>query len=60
MLKVYGTAYSDKKENFDEIVKVLEAGGFEVAYNFENSGTIIKEVRTLNEDDDNESENESV
>ncbi len=59
MLKVYGSAYSDKKENFEEIVKVLEAGGFEIAYNFENSGTIIKEVTNFAEDDD-ESENKSV
>lgn len=59
MLKVYGNAYSDNADNFKEVVKALEAGGFQVAYNFENSGTIIKDVVSLTENDD-ESENESV
>ena len=47
MLKVYGNAYSDKEEQFKEIVKALENGGFEVAYNYDNSGIIMKEVESL-------------
>ena len=47
MLKVYGNAYSDKEDQFKEIVKALEDGGFEIAYNYENSGIIMKEVETL-------------
>jgi hypothetical protein len=60
MLKVYGNAYADNKENFDEIVKALEAGGFTIAYNYENSGIIEKEVTSLNEDTENELNDESV
>ena len=52
MLKVYGNLYSDKKEEFDEIVRVLENNGFIVAYNYENSGIIEKEVQSLNGDDE--------
>jgi len=60
MLKVFGTAYSDNADNFKEIVKALEAGGFEVAYSYENTGTIIKEVASLNGDNEDEPADESV
>ena len=56
MLKVYGNAYADNKENFDEIVKALENAGFEIAYNYENSGIIMKEVASLNENEEVEDE----
>jgi len=56
MLKVFGNAYSDNKDNFSEIVKALENAGFEIAYQYDNSGIIMKEVTSLNEDEDNADE----
>lgn len=54
MLKVYGNAYSDNKENFKEIVDALEREGFEIAYSYENSGIIMKEVQSLNDESENQ------
>lgn len=56
MLKVYGNAYSDNKENFKEIAKALENGGFELAYQYENSAVILKEVSSLNPEEEVENE----
>lgn len=44
MLKVMGHVYSDKKENFNEMKQALESAGFELAYDYENNATVIKEV----------------
>ena len=56
MLKVYGNVYSDRKEQFDEIVRVLENGGFEIAYNYDNNGIVMKEVETLHPEEETENE----
>jgi len=50
MLKVFGHIYSDNKDNFKEVADVLTNAGFELAYEFENSATIIKEVEDESED----------
>lgn len=50
MLKVFGNYYSDNKENFNEVKKVLEEGGFQIAYNSPYNATIIKEVADESED----------
>ena len=50
MLKVMGKMYSDTEDNFKELVKVLEDNGYEVAYDFKTSVTIIKEVNDEFED----------
>ena len=44
MLKVMGHVYSDKKENFKELEHALTEAGFELAYDYENNATVIKEV----------------
>ena len=50
MLKVFGHIYSDNKEKFDEVADVLINAGFELAFDFENNATIIKEVEDESED----------
>lgn len=49
MLKVFGSFYANTKEEFEAIKEVIEDGGFTVAYNNETSGTILKEVQSLEE-----------
>jgi hypothetical protein len=56
MLKNFGSIFSNVKENFDEIEKALNDNGFEIAHDTETSGVIVKEVASLNgEDEDAES-----
>lgn len=56
MLKNFGSVYSNVKESFDEIEKALNDNGFEIAHDTETSGVIVKEVASLNgEDEDAES-----
>ena len=56
MLKVFGHIYSNSKEDFNAIKASLENDGFEIAYEGDNSGSIIKDVASLNgEDEDAES-----
>lgn len=53
MLKVCGQIFSDKQEEFNAIVAVLEDAGYQIAYNYPTNATIIKEVV-------DESENETT
>lgn len=56
MLKDFGSIFSNVKENFDEIEKALNDNGFKIAHDTETSGVIVKEVASLNgEDEDAES-----
>lgn len=56
MLKVFGHIYSSTREDFDEIKASLENDGFEIAYEGDNSGTVIKDVVSLDgEEEDAES-----
>ena len=56
MLKVFGHIYSNSSEDFNQIMAALEDDGFEIAYEGDNNGSIIKEVNSLNgEDEDAES-----
>ena len=55
MLKVFGTLYGNVKEDFDAMVKALTNDGFQIAYQSETNGTVIKEVQTLDESENTES-----
>ena len=55
MLKVFGTLYGNSPEGFEAMKAVLEADGFEIAYVNEVNGTVIKEVETLHESNNQES-----
>lgn len=55
MLKVYGGIYSNTKDDFDVMAKALSNEGFQIAYQNETSGTVIKEVQTLDESENTES-----
>ena len=56
MLKVFGHIYSNAKEDFEQLSLALEREGFKVAYEGEMNGSVIKEVNSLNgEDEDAES-----
>ena len=49
MLKTIGSMYTNTKEEFTNLVTILENAGYEVAYINELQGTIIKEVESLDE-----------
>ena len=56
MLKVFGHIYSNSNEDFNAMASALADNGFEIAYENENSGTVIKDVVSINgEDEDAES-----
>jgi hypothetical protein len=44
MLQVMGQVFSEKAENFNELVSALTEAGYQIAYNYPTSATIIKEV----------------
>lgn len=44
MLKVLGTVYSEKTEDFERIKAALEAEGYQLAYRYPNNAEIIVEV----------------
>ena len=44
MLKAYGNIFSDSKEKLEEITAPLKAAGFDIAYQSEIGGIIVKEV----------------
>lgn len=50
MLKVFGHIYSNSNEDFDVIKSALEDDGYEIAYESETSGSVIKDVVSLTED----------
>ena len=52
MLKVFGGIYANTKEDYEVLKNAIEDNGFEVAYNSETSGTIIKEVQSLEDNAD--------
>ena len=52
MLKVFGSFYANTKEDFEAIKKAVEDGGFTVAYNNETSGTVLKDVQSLEDNTD--------
>jgi len=52
MLKVYGNIYSENKDDFNEMIRVLESSGFQIAYRHPNNADVIKEVS----DEETESE----
>lgn len=49
MLKVFGGVYANTKEDFEVLKRAIEDNGFEIAYSSETSGTIIKDVQSLEE-----------
>lgn len=55
MLKIYGQIYSNSKEDFDVLTNALRDNGFDIAYQSETNGTVVKEVASLAE-----SENQSA
>ena len=55
MLKVFGGIYGNNKQDFDLITEALTSKGFEIAYQNETSGTVIKEVNTLDDNENTES-----
>lgn len=56
MLKVFGHIYSNNSEDFELMANALKDNGFEIAYEADNNGTVIKNVSSLNgEDEDAES-----
>lgn len=56
MLKVFGHVYSGNENDFKAIKEALENEGYQIAYEGDNNGDIIKEVTSLNgEDEDAES-----
>ena len=55
MLKIYGQIYSNSKEDFDVLTNELRDNGFDIAYQSETNGTVVKEVASLAE-----SENQSA
>lgn len=55
MLKIYGQIYSSSKEDFDVLTNALRDNGFDIAYQSETNGTVVKEVTSLVE-----SENQSA
>lgn len=56
MLKVFGHIYANTKEDFEQVANALEREGYQIAYEGEMNGSVIKEVNSLNgEDEDAES-----
>lgn len=56
MLKVFGHVYANNTEDYETIKTALEREGFTVAWEGEVNGAVIKEVASLNgEDEDAES-----
>lgn len=55
MLKVFGHIYSNSNEDFNAMASALADNGFEIAYENENSGTVIKDVVSLEDNEDAES-----
>lgn len=56
MLKVFGHVYSGNENDFNAIKEALANEGYQIAYEGDNNGDIIKEVASLNgEDEDAES-----
>ena len=53
MLKVFGHIYANDKNDFELLTNALENDGYQIAYEGETSGSIIKEVQSLNGDDEN-------
>lgn len=56
MLKMYGNLYATEKSDFDEVVNALKKEGFDIAYQADIAGVIIKEVGNL-EHDEHEDQN---
>ena len=44
MLKVLGTVYSEKTEDFNKIAEALEGAGYQLAYKYSNNAEVIEEV----------------
>lgn len=61
MLKIVGSIYSETNENFEELCRVLEKEGYEIAYSSLStmSASILKNVAQM-ENYNNESENQTV
>lgn len=53
MLKMYGNLYATEKSDFDEVVNALKKEGFDIAYQADIAGVIIKEVNNLEHEDQN-------
>lgn len=53
MLKMYGNLYATEKSDFDEVVNALKREGFDIAYQSDIAGVIIKEVGNLDNEDQN-------
>ena len=56
MLKVFGHVYANDKEDFETIKTALEREGFTVAYENEMNGSVIKEVNSLNGEEEEDAE----
>ena len=55
MLKVFGHIYSNNNEDFELMANALKDNGFEIAYEADNNGTVIKDVVSLEDTEDAES-----
>lgn len=47
MLKMYGNIYGQTVEDFNAIKEALEAEGFQIAYQTEVAGAVVKEVESV-------------
>lgn len=56
MLKQVGSIYAQTKEEMNNLEKCLKTEGYDIAFDTETGGIIIKEV----EESENESENKTV
>jgi len=54
MLKVFGHIYANTKEDFEQVANALEREGYQIAYEGEMNGSVIKDVASLNGDEENE------
>lgn len=53
MLKVFGHIYANEKNDFEQIADALRREGYQIAYEGEINGSVIKEVSNLTEETEN-------
>ena len=53
MLKMLATVYANEKADFDEVIDSLENDGYVIAYQTETSGIVMKEVNSLESNNQN-------
>ncbi len=57
MLKACGQVFGQTKEDMDELYEVLNSAGYDFAYITPQNATIVKEVQTLVEVTNGQSQN---